>query len=281
MSFQIGPYVDGILAGKKFSCSYRRVPTQASVAYWWSDLSMSPGFPPPNYYAATPLASALLSGGDGIPTGFTTGSSKWLTEASLTTATANLVGQYTLCDYLMYYPFVDLDDTSPQSLTNVNSLQRYTSGVGIMPMMVCQGATVGNGSFTFTYVDQNNDTITSPTNYYATTTGNIGAVLTSEPATTTTAGPWLSLGPTTTGIKRIVSLTNIVSNGGGLGCIVLVKPLLDIPLREANTESELTMVSMRSGPIRVYDDAYLNFICNTAGTYAAGLLTGRLDFTWS
>ena len=91
--------------------------------------------------------------------------------------------------------------------------------------------------------------------------------------------PYLPLAEGTRGIRRITGLTNIVSNGG-LGCLVLVKPLIDITISSTNTPSEITLVSMKPGPPVIKDGAYLNYICNTLGSVAAGFLVGRTDFIW-
>lgn len=49
-------------AGRTHTCSLRKVPSQASVAGGWADLSMAAGNPKPQYYAATPLLLRFWTG---------------------------------------------------------------------------------------------------------------------------------------------------------------------------------------------------------------------------
>lgn len=50
----IRAFADASDDGRTHFCSLRKVPSQATVAGWWADLSMAAGNPPPNYYASTP-----------------------------------------------------------------------------------------------------------------------------------------------------------------------------------------------------------------------------------
>jgi hypothetical protein len=277
----IREYVSAINGGAFVTSSFRKVPSQDSVAGWWTDLSMAAGNPIPNYYASNPLAAALLSDNEGIFHGMArVGYTTYLTELMAMTATANMAGTYRLLDYLLYYPFVDLDDTGLQTMNNsLYSLTRYTDGSGVMAMMVCVAPTTGGGRFTFNYIDQDGNPQTSPINYYSISAANIASIVTSEPGQATSGGPYLRLASGSTGIRRIIDFQNIVSNGG-LGSIVLVKPLVDVAIMEASTASELSMVNMKCGLPIIQDGAYLNFICNTIGTIKSGLLTGRVNFTW-
>ena len=77
--------------GRTHFCSFRKVPSQASTAGWWVDLSMAGGNPLPNYYASEPLVRAALNGDRGIWHGDDKSpSTKHLTEVALATPTAGL-----------------------------------------------------------------------------------------------------------------------------------------------------------------------------------------------
>lgn len=277
----VGEYVGAINNGQSSSCSFRKVPSQASIAGWWADLSMASGNPPPNYYASSPLVAAtldkfrgVLHGDDKAP------AAKFLTELMLVTPTAAFVGRYTLLDYLLYYPFVDLDDADPQAMDNTVTLSRYADGDGVRAMLVAAAPTTGSGQFTFDYVNQLGQNKTSPIQFCSVAAASIASVLTSEPATAAAQGPFLTLAAGDTGIRRITSFTNLVLNGG-LGSIVLVKPMIDHVVREINTESRLSLVQQNLALPRVYDGAYLNLIVNCASTVAAGQLAGRANFAWN
>jgi hypothetical protein len=280
----IGSYrelIDAMLGGAEVNATFRKVPSQASVAGWWVDLSMASGNPPPNYYASNPTEAATLNGWRGIFHGDNVSpATRVLTHLGLTTPTAGLVGQYKLLDYLLYYPFVDLDDLTYQSMDNsvVPSLPRYADGSEVLPMLVCQAPTTGGGSFTFDYINDHGLTRTSPTNYYSVSSANIASIVTPEPAQTNTGpGPFLRLAEGCRGVRQILGVQNLVSNGG-LASIVLVKPLADTAIREINTTSELSFLDQRNRPPVILDGAYLHFIMNCAATVAAGQLHGYAKF---
>jgi hypothetical protein len=100
------------------------------------------------------------------------------------------------------------------------------------------------------------------------------------PAVSNMLGPFLSLADGDTGVRRIVSFTGLVANGG-LCALVLVKPLIDVTLREASTASEVELLSGRAGAVRIYDGAFLGFLAQTAGSVSAVPLVGQLDYYWT
>lgn len=110
----VAEIADAMVSGRTHFCSIRKVPSQATTALWWADLSMASGNPAPNYYAAAPLTAKTLDDFDGIFHGDDKSpATKHLTALGLMTPTANMVGEYVLCDYLLYYPFIDGDESSP------------------------------------------------------------------------------------------------------------------------------------------------------------------------
>jgi hypothetical protein len=242
---------------------------------------MASGNPLPQYYAATPLESAVLDGSRGIFHGFDKSPSHmYLASLGLLTTGTGLIGAFKLLDYLMYYPFIDGDDTDVQTVSNTITLERYTDGEGVMAMLVCVAPTTGGGSFTFDYVNQDGVTKTAPTQNYTTTAANIASILTSQQAVAGSVGPFLQLASGDRGIRSIVSFTNL-SAAGGLSSIVLVKPLADIACREVGTLMEVEYISQRAGPPRIYDGAYLGLIANTPATMAANVLIGYANFVWN
>jgi hypothetical protein len=273
--------VDSINNGKSLTAHIRKVPGLASTAGCWADIGMATGNPIPNYYASTPLTAATLSKWEGVFHGDDKSpSEKYIVDIMLCTPTAAMLGPYFLMDYLLYYPFIDLDDTAEQFMVNNVTLPRNTDGAGVRAMLVAQAPTVGGGQFIMTYVNQDGNTRTTPTNYCTTTGMNMGTLLTMQPASAGGLGPFVILAGGDTGVRQIISFTNLVSNGG-LGCLVLVQPLATATIREINTAMEVSYPNMRTPPPRVLDGAYLNFICNPAGSIAAGLLAGRINYAWT
>lgn len=277
----IKAFAESLENGRTHVGHCRKVPSQASTAGWWVDLSMAGGNPLPNYYASEPLVRAVLNGDRGIWHGDDKSpSSKHLTEMALATPTAGLVGAYKLLDYVAYYPFIDGDSTDAQEMDNSLAMPRYADGDGVLAMMVATAPTTGAGVFTYDYVDDQGVSRTSPTITCSTAVANIASIVTSQQAVASGGRPFLPLASGSSGIRSITSLTYSVANGGN-AAIVLVKPLAHHTILEVNTPHELPFVSGRVGAPRVYDGAYLGLIMNCAATVAAGLLVGRFSFAWS
>lgn len=277
----VSTFCDVITNGCVTSATIRKVPSQASTASWWVDLSMAAGIPTPNYYAAEPLVAATLSPMRGIYHGPNQSpAEKYVHSLELVTPSAALVGPYFLLDYLLYYPFVDLDSLEPQTFDNTVVLPRYSGGDGVMAMFVCSAPTVGGGSFTYSYVNQAGNPAVSPVISYTTAAASISNIVTSQPAAAAGIGPFLPLAGGDTGIRSITNITNITGTGG-LGTLVLVKPLASHTIWEVNTAHEVEYVRDRAVPPRIYDGAYLNMVMRCASTVAAATLVGRLTTVWS
>lgn len=277
----VGAFADCFTEGRFHTCSIRKVPSQASVANWWCDLSMASGNPRPQYYFAAPLTAQLLDGYAGIFHGADKApASMHLERLGLMTPSAALVGRYMLLDYPLYYTGIDGDISDDQLLDNTTTLPRYTDGAGLQVMAVLIAPSVGGGIFTFEYVNQDGVTRTSPTQICGTTAGNIASLATAQPAIAgTPGGPFLSLASGDTGVRQINSVTFSVLSGGLLA-LVLVKPLANLAIREINTPAEFACVQNRPPP-KIEDGAYLNMICAPAGSVAAGILSGYATFVWS
>jgi hypothetical protein len=265
--------------GRTHFCSYRKVPSQASTAYSWCDLSMAAGNPLPQYYAASPLEAARLEGFRGLFHGDDKApSTMHLVDWSVTTPTANCVGHLKLLRYGLYYPFIDGDSLDQQDLTNdVAALNPPASGWRVMAVAVAP--TIGGGSFTYTYV-RNGVTKTSPTITVNTAVTNIASIVTAAPAVAAGGQPFLPMAHGDTGVDYITSVT-FLGAAGGLIALVLVDPIADLAAREINTPAEKSWPMLSPGAPRIYDDDYLGFIVCPTGSVAAGIYTGHMNFAWS
>ena len=271
--------------GRSHFCTFRKVPSQASTAGGWVDLSMAAGNPVPNYYASTPLEFAELESQKGVFHGDDKAPySKHLTCTGVVTPTANMLGPCMLLDYIGYYPFIDGDAVGEtQELANPSTtpLARYSDGADVRVMAVAVAPTTGGGSFTFTYDDEQGNSVTSPTITCNTAATNIASIINGDPSVG--GGPFLPFATNSRGggCRRITSV-NVISAIGGLFALVLAKPIEQSVTREINTTYEQERVTMKPGTPRIYDGAYLNWIINgVAGTVAAGIFTGYARFAWS
>ena len=143
-------------AGQSHYRTWRKVPTQTTGSGIWFDLSLSPGNPVPQYYAAAPLAAIALarSTDGGLDHGPNVSPyTKHLHKFMAMTQTATAVPlPMILCDYLMYYPFVAMD-AGEQTMTNSVTIPRYTDGAGVEIMAVEVAAQVGGAQFFVTYTN--------------------------------------------------------------------------------------------------------------------------------
>lgn len=276
----IGQLVQAIENGQTSFCSFRKVPSQTTLARGWMDFSMAAGNPLPNYYASTPLIAATLDALRGIWHGDNKSPArKFISKMAVSGTSGNYLGAYMLLDYLIYYPFIDLDNTDAQLFDNTVTLPRYTSGEDVRPMLVCVAPTTGGGTFQFDYINQNGEAKTSPIQSFPTAAQAISQIL-RLPTDASAGGPFLNLAAGDRGVRQITSWTNLGS-GGGLASLVLAKPLLNTVIYEVSTFREIEFISNRAGLVEIFDGAYLNIIGNVSGGVATATLGGFLEFVWN
>lgn len=279
--------VDAENGGQTFVSTWRKTPTQTTGAGIWFDLSMSPGNPVPNYYAASPnIAIALKQSTDGgIPHGgnvSSLGFKKYLKMFLAMTVTAAAVPlPMILCDYLMFYPFVDMSVTDPQPMDNTVTLPRNTSGKGvqIMAVEVAGQSGVGNPQFFVNYTNSDGVSGRQTPNVACNTQVVNGTIITSAAATNMSAGPFLPLQSGDKGVQRIDSVT-FLSADVGLISFVLVDPIENINVRTIDAPAERVPVTDFSDLPVIEDDAYLNLICCPSGNLSAAPLHGMIQTVW-
>ena len=150
MSISVADIVADIELGQFAQNTWRKAPTQTTGSGIWFDLSLSPGNPVPQYFAASPMvATALARSADvGLNYGplIVSPSPRYLLRLSALTVTATAVPlPMILMDYLRYVPFVDMSITDPAPVTNNIALPRYPTGEGVKMMAVVRNknSTVG------------------------------------------------------------------------------------------------------------------------------------------
>lgn len=277
----VGALGEAARAGRTHTGYMRKVPSQASVAGNWIDLTMAAGNPQPNYYASAPLEAAVLDGMRGIFHGADKApASLHLAELALCGNVAAFVGAYRLLDYLLYYPFIDFDDTTPQTMIQSTPLPRYTDGEGVRAMMVNLAPTTGGGSFTYDFVNQAGDAKTSPTIFCTPGVGNIATISTSGQGAVSGGTLFLPMTSGDTGIREITGITMIVPNGG-LCALVLVKPICETRISDTAVPEEYSFLSQKPGAPTIEDGAYLGLVGTSSSTVAGGILIGRFTFIWN
>jgi hypothetical protein len=277
-------YVDAYDAGKVKISTWRKSPSQATTAGVWFDLSMSPGNPIPNYYASSPYVAATLNGNEGIFHGaaVTPATKRLKSLMALTAVSTALPMNMILCDYLLYYPFVDQGTNDDQAMTNSVTLPRYADGDGVQAIAVMTNPQVtGGATFNFDYTNQDGTPGKTSRTVACNTTTAIGNLINTASATLNASSPFIPLADGDTGIRSIETFRMVAGSDVGLICLVLVKPLARIMIRGIDAPTEVDfLVNGPSLPV-INDGAYLNFVCLPNGTLAATPIHGIAEFIWS
>jgi hypothetical protein len=279
--------VDAETDGKKFFSFWRKAPVQTTTAGTWFDISMSPGQPVPNYYAASPNTAKALSHSDdvGIPHGGNVSpATKYLKSLTAMTVLSTAVPlTLILCDYLMYYPFVDMADVSENGITQTTNIAtpRYSTGDGvqIMAVEVAAQAGAGNPQFMVQYTNSLGVTGRLTRMIACNTLTATGTLINTASATAATTGPFLPLQSGDTGVQKIEKVF-FFTGDIGLITFVLVKPLATHFIRAITTPCERNYLQDFSVMPVIKDDAYLNFICLPTGTLATANILGSIETVW-
>jgi len=271
------------LEGAERIFSFRKTPSQVSTAGVWFDLSMSPGNPVPNYYAASPLVSvAMRQSTDG---GFFHGANvspakKYLRRSTIMSNSATglpLIMQ--LMDYLLYYPFIDEGTMDEQVLTNSVTLPRYESGDGVRIMAVSVAPRTSGQLFVVNYTNSLGVSGRTTTSVFQNAAAANGSIITSAVNNTISAVPFLPLQAGDTGVRSIESVTMLGADVG-LFTLVLVKPIVTFCLNEQTAPVEVDYLIQQAGMPEIKDDAYLNLLCLPNGSLSGVTFIGDLKFTW-
>ncbi len=284
--------------GRSWLSFFRKVPAATgTVTGQWFDYSTASGVPVPNYYASSPLEAATLDAANGIYIPEQLGkrylkSTIVMSAASGVTTTTNQNQPLMLLDYLLYYPFIDLDAAGEEQVfDNTVSLPRYESGVGVQMMMVAQAPTVGGGTFTVKYIDADDVERTTETVFCGAAAPS-GALVS---AVSAAAGisHFIPLNAGVRGVKRVLSVSVILANGG-LAALVLVKPFqvtyareecrrpTSSPTESYGDASEIEQIRMRPATEEIKPGAFLGWIGKgVAGTLASSALVGMIETFWS
>lgn len=276
--------VDADIKGQSKEYFWRKTSSQTTTAKVWYDLAVAPGNPKAKLwfdsapYVAVPISHTADGGifhGKAVAP-----ATKFLRKlAVFNPVVTALPMTMILCDYLLYYPSIDDSDLDPQDLDNTETLPRYIDGEGVQMMAVSLASRAGGATAQVTYT--NSDGVGGRiATFVEGTSAAIGAILSGGTATDSAQRPWIGLQGGDRGVQSVQSVT-MLSGDVGFFAIVLVKPLAQICLRglDAPVEKDILLDSADL-PI-VYDDAFLNYICQPQGTLATTTLRGSIKVTWN
>lgn len=272
--------VDAELDGKERRYTWRKTPSQVTTAGLWFDLSMSPGRPVPKYWFDAPpaIAKQISYSADGglEHGGGVSPSEKYLrlTTGIATVATA-LPLTMVLCDYLLYYPSIDDSVLDEQVLDNTVTLPRYTDGDGVQVIAVSVAGRTGGARFYFTYTNSEGVSGRTSQTVYQNSAAALGTLQGNGQNTNVASTAFIGLQDGDSGVRSIDSVFMLDADVG-LMTLILVKPLGTSVIREITAPVEKDYF-LEAGLIpRIYDDAYLSFLCLPQGTLAATALMGDI-----
>lgn len=288
----VGDFANADLLGQCWLTQFRKtIASAATTTNAWVDYSYFAGSPAANFYASSPSVAALVEASRGIYVPTVSPATQHLKSMMVMTAnTATAVNarqRLVLCDYLLYYPFVDTDAIGEEQLMdNTVPLPRYTSGLVIA---VAQSAASTTGQFTFTYTNQDGVAGRVSQNTYTFAVAGGGQIVSAN-GVGASYNPYCTLQLGDTGVRSIESVT-FTAAGGGLMALVIVKPLFNgYVTQECRTTggaafgaaNEFLSLITSAGAPEIKAGAVLNFFAEgTQGSLASSQLVGVLETVWN
>lgn len=263
-------------------------PVPSAISYW-VDTSMAAGTPKYNAYVGNQYEGTPLVGNAnfGIYAGPPCAPKKkilaraGMNPFSATTATSN----WTLADYVYFYPLIDGDSTDEQVLdSGAAALPRYTDGAGLRAMIVCTTpqTAVSPVQCIVKYISTDDDEHIAVFYMQAANVGQVNSLIAPTNGAAPTASvvyhcPFISTGHDELGIKAVLSV-QLLSPVGGFFSIVMVKPILTTYVDAVSNMNEIDMLRDKTVLPVIADGAYLNWVMSGNANSSAGGFRGSLTF---
>jgi hypothetical protein len=213
---------------------------------------------------------------------------KHLLAMSLNTPGATVVPAYAmLTDIIHIYPSLVMV-TTPSTLSNHPSWAgaagtRMENAKGVQLSALLTSASSACGQITPNYKDQDgNDQNTSRSMFGPVAAHPAGALFGDVGVTATPGGPVAPLAVGDYGVRQVNSYAINTGATGGVGCMILHRPVCTFPIAGANIPTERDFTT---GPIRlprIFDGACLGLFMQIGGALTAGnIITGELVVGWA
>lgn len=254
------------------------------AAGWWADLSMGAGTPKYNAYVGSQATGTPIvgSGNSGLYAGENVApKTKHLNRMYLKTTSATFApAAFILCDYIYFYPLIDMDSTDLQMLDSSAPVPRNARNLDTNMMLVTSVPQTGNATATITYTNQDgvpgrttSCKIIGPSNV-----GNINVF--GAAGVVGSANPFIPFASGDYGVQSIDSIV-LDASAGGFATLVMVEPLATILIREQNTVCEHFFTKHKPSAPKIADGAYLNFLFSSGVAATSSVVRGELEVFWN
>ena len=264
----------------------------AYTAGRWYDLSSLAGNPPANTYTGTALNAQAPNdtSGFGMYHGgnVSTETKHLINVAAMATAATGVPSILMLVDLCLYYPGISMNSATAQTLTNTNTLTRYTSGEGLRSWVTIQttsGATAHNldntaGTGT-EYVNQAGSTKQHP-GTIAFTASAITPHIAHSGTAANNFGPFLPLAAGDYGVRSYPRFKLSAASGSGTAALCIGKPLCVIPLTTVSVMTERDLMNQLPSLPQVVDGACIvPLLYAGAAVASATNFYGAIETAWS
>ncbi len=264
----------------------------AYTAGRWYDLSSLAGTPVANSFAGTALTwktcdEATGNGTDifGIPHGenVSADTKHVLNVMAVTGVATGVPAVLMLVDMQGYWPGINMNTLSAQTLLGGPPSLRYTNGAGCRLFLTARsttGAVAHNIAISYT-----NTAGTSGRALPVTVAATVSAITPHIVHSGTAAnnyGPFLPLASGDTGVKDVASITlSAASGSASTAALCLVKPLLTLPLTTVSVAAERDLVNQLPSMPQIKDGACLCWLLFTGAAVGASTnFYGGIEMGW-
>jgi hypothetical protein len=279
--------INSLSANKRWRADWNKITGGAAyTAGRWYDMSPLNGTPVANAWSGTALNAQVPSeaSGFGIYHGGNVAADvkQLLNMGAVTAAATGAQSTIMFVDMCLYYPSINMNLATAQTLVNTNTLTRNTSGAGLRAYLVMQsssGATAHNVAINYT-----NQAGTAGRTLPVTVACTASAIAPHITHTGTAAnnyGPFLPLASGDTGVRSVQSITISAASGSGTAALVLAKPIIEIPITTASVYAERNLLDQLPSMPRIDDGACIVPLLFAGGAVVASTsFFGKHEFVW-
>jgi len=279
--------IAALSAGKRWRVDWNKITGAAAyTAGRWYDLSPLAGSPIANTWTGTALNAQIPNEASGF--GMYHGGNvstfvKSILNMGAVSAVATAVpGTLMLVDMCLYYPGINMNLATAQTLVNTSTLSRYTDGSGLRPYLVTTattGATAHN--IAMSYTNHANTSGKSIPVTVACTASAIAPHITHSGVAANNYGPFLPLASGDQGVRSVQTVTISAASGSGTAALVLAKPLASLPITTVGVYAERDLLNQLPSLPVIQDGACLTWLFfPAAATVASTTLIGHIETVW-